>query len=334
VTGERGDSTYVVGTTGQMVPVRRLVASYFGEARFRASSRLLVTTGVRAERVVRRSLEPDPLAFAPRPPLPEDSVVSVNPRIAASYYVRTSGDTGGNWTRVHATAGTGFRPPDALEIAFTDNPGLRPERNRSADAGLEQSLFGGLLVVDATAFVNRYEALIVAVGGPIKGYSRFRTDNISNARARGVETSAALRTRGGLEIRGSYTWLDTAILAVDQSPLVAPPPFRVGDPLLRRPRHQANVDIVLRRGPVTTFARVGGRSRMLDVEPSWGALYGGLFDAPGFAVANAGASLAVGRGVILVARVDNLFDHQYEAVFGYPAPRRSFAVGVRFAPGR
>ncbi|MCX6538338.1 MAG: TonB-dependent receptor [Acidobacteria bacterium] len=334
LTGERGDSTYIVGTAGQMVPVRRQVAGYFAEARFRASERLFVTTGLRVEHIVRSALEPDPLAYAPRPALPEDRVFSVNPRVAVSYYLRTSGDSRGNWTRVHATAGTGIRPPDALEIAFTDNPGLRPERNRSADAGLEQSLLGGLLVVDATAFVNRYEDLIVAVGRSLQDYSRFQTDNISNARARGIETSAALRTRGGLEIRTSYTWLDTTILAVDRSPLVAPPPFSVGDPLLRRPRHQASLDIVWARGPVTAYARVGGRSRMLDVEPSWGAISGGLFHAPGFAVANAGVSLAVRRGINIIARFDNLLDRQYEAVLGYPAPRRSFTVGVRLAPGR
>ena len=115
---------------------------------------------------------------------------------------------------------------------------------------------------------------------------------------------------------------------------MAPPPFSVGDPLVRRPRHQASLDVVWTRGPVTAYARVWGRSGMLDVEPSWGAIYGGLFNAPGFAVANAGVSLAVGRGINLVARFDNLLDRQYEAVFGYPAPRRSFAVGVRFAQGR
>jgi len=333
LTSERGDSTYIVGTAGQMVPVRRQVASYFAEGRFRPSDRLVVTTGVRVEHIVRRALEADPLAYTPRPPLPEDRLFSVNPRVALGYYLRASGDHGGDWTRVHATAGTGIRPPDALEIGFTDNAGLKPERNRSVDAGIEQSLLGGLLVVDATGFVNRFDDLIVAVGGSIQSYSRFRTDNISNARARGIETSGAFRTRGGFEVRASYTRLDTAILAVDRSPL-APPPFAVGDQLLRRPRHQASLDVTWTRGPVVAFARVGGRSRMLDVEPNWGALYGGLFHTPGFAVVSAGASLAVGHGINLTARVDNLLDRQYEAVLGYPASRRSFTVGVRLATGR
>ena len=330
---ERGESSYIQGTAGETVPIDRVVAGYFAEARFTSAARLFVTTGVRVEQIDRRPLEADPLAYDPRPAFPADRLLSVNPRLAASYYLRTSNETGGNWSRAHATAGTGIRPPDALEIAFTDNPGLKPERSRSADAGLEQALWGGRVVVDATAFVNRYTDLIVAVGRSLRDYSQFRTDNISNARARGLETSAAIRTKGGLEIRATYTWLDTAILAVNRSTEVAPPPFAVGDPLVRRPRHQASVDVVWTRGAVTAYGRIGGRSHTLDVEPSWGAT-GGLFNAPGFAVADAGMSVRLARGVDLLARVDNMLDTQYEAVFGYPAPRRSFTVGVRLAASR
>ena len=330
---ERGESSYVQGTAGQALPIDRLVAGYFAEARFTSTARLFVTTGLRVEQIERRALEADPLAYAPRPGFPADGVLSVNPRVAASYYARTSSDTGGNWSRVHATAGTGIRPPDAFEIAFTDNPGLKPERSRSVDAGLEQALLGGRVVIDATAFANNYTDLIVAVGRSLRDYSQFRTDNISNARARGLETSAAIRTQGGLEIRATYTWLDTAILAVNRSAEVAPPPFAVGDPLVRRPRHQASVDVVWTHGAVTAYGRVGGRSHTLDVEPSWGAS-GGLFTAPGFAVADAGMSVRLARGVDLLARVDNLLDAAYEAVLGYPAPRRSFTVGVRLAASR
>ena len=81
------------------------------------------------------------------------------------------------------------------------------------------------------------------------------------------------------------------------------------------------------------YVRAGGRSRVLDVEPNWGAS-GGLFHAPGFAVADAGAAIHVSRQVDVLARVDNLFDRQYESAFGYPAPRRAFTVGVRLAAGR
>ena len=330
---ERADSTFITGMAAQKIPVTRSVAGYFGELRLRSAARLFVTAGLRIEHIVRGALEADPWASQPRPSLPEDRIISANPRGAVSYYVRTSDEGGGNWSRLHASAGTGIRPPDAFEIAFTDNPGLKPERSRSLDGGVEQALAGGLVVVDATGFLNRYDDLIVAIGHSTQDYSRFRTDNISNARARGLETSIALRTRRGIEARVSYTFLDTAILAVDRAGDAAPAPFSAGDWLLRRPRHQASVDLLwrLRRG--TVYLRAGGRSRVLDVEPNWGAS-GGLFHAPGFAVADAGAAIHINRQIDVLARVDNLFDRRYEAVFGYPAPHRAFTVGVRFAAGR
>ena len=55
----------------------------------------------------------------------EDRVVSTNPRIGAAWYVRPGA---GSSTKLRAAAGTGIRPPDAFEIAFTDNPALKPER--------------------------------------------------------------------------------------------------------------------------------------------------------------------------------------------------------------
>jgi outer membrane receptor protein involved in Fe transport len=260
-------------------------------------------------------------------------MVSPNPRAAVSYYLRTSDASGGNWSRIHGGAGTGIRAPDAFEIAFTDNPGLKPERSKSVDAGVEQALAGGLVILDGTWFLNRYDDLIVAVGRSMQDYSRYRTDNIANAQAQGVEASFALRTRRGLEARASYTFAATAVLAVDHAPGVAPAPFSVGDQLLRRPRHQVNVDLLWRHRYATAYIRAGGRSQVLDVEPNWGAA-GGLFHAPGFGVADAGVTVHAGRYADVLLRADNLFGRRYEAVFGYPAPRRSFTVGVRIAAGR
>jgi len=330
---ERAGSSYITGATAQQVPIERRVAGYFAEFRWRSASRLFATAGLRVDDILRGAIEGDALGFSPRLPLPEDRVVSPNPRAAASYYLRTSDASGGNWSRLHGSAGTGIRAPDAFEIAFTDNPGLKPERSKSVDAGFEQALAGGLVIVDATWFLNRYDDLIVAVGRSIQDYSRYRTDNIANAQAQGLETSFALRSRSGLEARVSYTFADTAVLAIDNAPGVAPAPFSVGDPLLRRPRHQVNVDLLWRHRFATAYIRTGGRSAVLDVEPNWGAA-GGTFNAPGFGVADAGVAIHAGRFADVLLRADNLFDRHYEAVFGYPAPRRSVTVGVRLASGR
>ena len=53
-----------------------------------------------------------------------------SPKLSAAYVA-------GN-TRLHSSFGTGIRPPSGFELAFTNNPALRPERTRSVDAGMAQ----------------------------------------------------------------------------------------------------------------------------------------------------------------------------------------------------
>jgi outer membrane receptor protein involved in Fe transport len=142
---ERGGSTYVTGERFQPVPVHRRAVGSYAELRLEPSTRLFVSAGVRAEHIRRAALEADPSAFAPRPRLKDDTVVAVSPRVAASWFARPAAS--GGWTRVHASAGTGLRPPDVFEIAFTDNPSLAPERSRSVDVGVEHATGGRVVLM-------------------------------------------------------------------------------------------------------------------------------------------------------------------------------------------
>lgn len=322
---ESARSTFIAGGTGQ-VPVERSVTGLFGEARWAAGERASVTAGLRAERIHR-----DLIGLTP--PLAADVVTSLNPKVAASWLV--AGSPGGEsraWTRVRGAAGTGIRPPDAFELAFTDNDGLDPERSTSAEIGVTQALAGGAAQADVTFFASRYDDLIVAVGAAIRGSSRYRTDNIANAAARGLEVAGAWRPRAGVMLQASYTFLDTEILAVDSSS-IAQPPFAVGQPLLRRPRHQGSLDASWIRGRAGWFAQVQARGDALDVEPAFGA-GGGLFVNPGSAVVHLGGSWHIASWLDVHGRLLNLFDRAYEEVLGYPSPGRTVYAGVRVAAGR
>lgn len=332
--GERGTSTFITAGAAA-VPIERRVIGTFGEARWNGHERLSVTAGVRAEYIRREALAGNPSPFSPRPEFPADTVVSVNPKVAASWLLTARTLTAGAraWTRLRAAAGTGIRPPDAFEIAFTDNPDLKPERSRSVEAGLTQALAGGAVQLDATVFFNQYDDLIVSVGSSLRDASRYRTGNISNARARGVELSGAWRHRGGVETRASYTFLDADVRAVDGVAGQAPPPYRVGDRLLRRPKHQASFDLSWTHARLVGFGSVAARGETLDAEPAFGPS-GGLYDNPGRVVADVGGSVRLVRGLHLYARALNLFDRAYEEVLGFPAPGRTLFAGVRVAAGR
>lgn len=324
---ERARSTFITGEDFREVPIERRTVGYFGEVRQQMGRRISLTAGLRVEQIRREALEGNPSSIGPRPLFPADTVVSANPRVGAMLVLWQDG-RGAARTRLRASAGTGIRPPDAFEIAFTDNPALKPERSRSVDVGLVHDVRQGL-TVEATWFRNRYDDLIVAVGTSFQDASRYRTDNISNARASGVELGASWRGPAGLSARAAYTWLDTSILAVDQSG-VAPPPFTVGDRLLRRPRHQGSLSVLWATGRLAAFAEIRGRGRALDVEPSFGAS-AGLFEAPGFTVVDAGATWHLTPRLDAFARVLNLLDREYEEAYGFPAQRRIGMAGVRVA---
>ena len=329
---ERGSSTFVTGERGQEVPIERSVTGLFGEVRVNVGDRLAVRAGARVERLTRARVEGDPLGFSPRPAFAEQTTTSVNPKVAVSYELSSPGRSRSP-TRLRFSAGTGIRPPDVFEIGFTDNPQLKPERSRSIDAGVEQQFVGGAYHLAATVFANRYDDLLITVGSSLAGASVYRTDNISNGRARGVELSGSARLPAGFSIDASYTFLATEILSVDGLNEVAPAPFEVGDALLRRPNHHGGVNATYRSARWSGFVELIARSKVLDVEPNFGS-FGGLFFTAAYAVANAGISVPVSSGVQIFARALNLADRSYEEVLGFPAPRRNGIVGVRIAASR
>jgi outer membrane cobalamin receptor len=308
---------------GREVPVDRRVIGTFGEARWNAHERVSLQAGLRAEHIRRAAFVVNGFA--------DDAITAVNPKVSAAWLVSRSLPGSRAWTRVRAAAGTGIRPPDVFEIAFTDNPHLKPERSRSVEVGLTQALRSGAITFDATAFFNRYDDLIISVGS-LRDVSRYRTDNVSNARARGVELGGAWQSARGLSLRGAYTLLDAEVLAIDNT-AQAPSPYRVGDRLLRRPRHSGSLTLGWSDSRLSWFATADARGATLDAEPAFGPS-GGLYENPGRTIVDAGGSVRLLARIEVHARVMNLLNHGYEDVFGYPAPGRTAFVGVRVAARR
>src|SRR5438309_986268 len=77
-------------------------------------------------------------------------------------------------TRLHGSTGTGIRPPGGFDLAFTDNPALKPERTVTVDAGVEQQI-GSRFSIDATYFYNRFYDLIVSLGGSLSRLGLYKT---------------------------------------------------------------------------------------------------------------------------------------------------------------
>ncbi len=328
---ETFNNSFVTNEAGSPFTLPRDSYAFFAENRWNPGSRWFLSTGVRVDVINTGSLATDGFS---RPFLPAASVTEADPRISAAFLARQSDDGFFGITRIHSSFGTGIRPPDGFELGFTDNPDLKPERNTSVDAGVEQRVAHDRAVLDVTYFYNAYRDQIVSTGD-FPNLSSFMTANLAKSRAYGIESSLRLRPLRSLEIMGEYTWLNTAILALNGI-LAAQPPFEVGQPLIRRPRSSAgyNVTWTYRRLMLNSNASI--RGPVLDLEPNDGTFacqldppMQCLFRNKGYVDANAGFSLQLPRGVQIYGRLNNFLNQRYEEAFGFPALRLNFVSGIK-----
>jgi len=323
---EEVKNTFITDTNALSFPLRRDQQGIYWENRFDFGGRLFLNAGAREEIIQTASIPADMVNG--RPEFPANSILKLNPKVAAAYVLREG-------TRFHASAGTGIRPPAGFDLAFTDNPHLKPERTTSVDAGVEQRLFHNLMSLEATYFYNRYYDLIVSLGGSLTRLSHYESDNLANSQAQGGEFAVRVRPSRWISLAGSYTLLQSEILSLRGSSDLAPEYFEVGQPLLRRPRNSGTL--------VATFARrkfsadVTGyfRGTVLDVEPNFGAS-AGLFWNPGYANFGFNLNYALARGFTLYGSLRNALNWHYEEAFGFPSPLLNFVSGVKwnFSPSR
>ena len=216
-------------------------------------------------------------------------------------------------TAVRGSLGTSFRAPSLSEyFGISGNPLLRPEESLGWDIGLEQWLWDDRLQLAATYFRNDFENLVQFVFDPAVPPPAFgRLENVQTALATGVELSAAFEPIRGTFLSASYTRTDTRDNAT-------------GLPLLRRPRDRfgfaINQQFADGRGNINlSVLAVANRTDFVGFAPG---------EIEDYTVTNLTGSYQLTDDVRLFGRVENLFDEDYEEVFGYGTIPASVFAGV------
>jgi vitamin B12 transporter len=163
--------------------------------------------------------------------------------------------------------------------------------------------------------------------------SPFSSANLAKSRAYGIENSLRLRPVRSLELMAEYTWLNTAVLALDGTTGVQLP-FFVGEPLIRRPRSSAGYDITWTHGRLMLNSNASIRGAVLDLEPNDGTFTCTfepqcVFRNHGYVDANAGFGYHFARGIEIYGRLSNFLNQKYEESFGFPALRLNFVSGLK-----
>jgi vitamin B12 transporter len=257
----------------------------------------------------------------------------------------TTWQLGGSWavapsTRFRGSLGRGLKEPtfyEAFAQGFvTGNPNLRPERSTSWEFGVEQSMLGDRIDLQATWFDQRLRDLIQYTGAsPEPGAPNYF--NIAQARARGLELSAIARVSASLALRAEFTRFDTKVedAGFDEGETAN---LVVGQPLLRRPDHQLRLALDWASdGPIgasLSALRVGERA-----DRDFTAWPVAAVTLPAYTLLNGSLEARLldaseGRpGVSLYLRAENLLDENYVEVFGFRTPGRALYVGGRVQVG-
>ena len=233
-------------------------------------------------------------------------------RAGAAYRIEQSKTT------LRATYGTGFNAPsprytlgDAQNGGYyAPSPGLKPEKSKGWDIGIEQDLWRDRITLGAACFRNDFADKFAWKNYPYETY------NIPDATTKGVETYIYTRPVDGLNIQFTHTYLDTR----DNN----------GARLVRMPRHSLTADANYQ---ITKDFLVGAGITHVAGRPD--EVYKTLYDydpiankvisipltkkMPDYTIARAYASYALPRGIKLKLRVENLLDKKYETIAGYPA---------------
>ena len=244
-------------------------------------------------------------------------------------------------TRLRLAAGTAFKEPTFYQNYASGfvigNPGLKPERSMSWEAGAEQALLAGRVSLQATWFDQLFRDLIQYQATP-PGPGEPNYFNLGAARADGLELMAGANAGHGVRVDASYTWLRTRVTTEGAG---GDPSFLAGQPLLRRPAHAFGVTAGWRPGAAgavsATLSYVGTRYDLDFSDPN-------AWPAPRVALAPYARLDLAGERTLLRAeggrpsfgvtvRVENTLDRRYYEIADFPARGRVVFVGARMGLG-
>lgn len=233
---------------------------------------------------------------------------------ATTYRLTGAWNIDATGTKLRASWGTGVKNPTMFELygytqTYQGNPDLKPESATGWDVGIDQALWNGDVVVDATYFDMR-------IGDLITGSGMTSINLPGDSKINGVELGIAVSPLENLFVRASYTYTDGK--------------DATGAELVRRPPHLASLDVnyVFLDGRANANLAIvyNGAQKDWYYDAFWGRH---VVTLPAYTLVNVAGSYRLSDNAEVFGRIENLFDEQYQEVFSYGTPGRSAYAGLR-----
>ena len=216
-------------------------------------------------------------------------------------------------TELVVSGGTGFRAPDATDrYGFGGNPTLEPERSKSLAAELRHRI-GERHAMRLGAYRNEIDQLIefvVTSFDPFDGENR----NVEEARIDGLEA--------GYSYTGERWSLDAELALTD------PENRSTGEQLFRRPKESLTLALLRR------FERFDVGLNLLAAGERTDVGFPDPITLDEYVLVDLTAGWRITESLSLQARVENLFDENYELADGFNTPERGVYLSLRYGQSR
>jgi vitamin B12 transporter len=220
--------------------------------------------------------------------------------------------------RLHASVGRGVTNPSFFEqfgfisTFFTPNPNLVPESSVGWDAGWEQTLWNGRVVVDVTYFNSRLEHEIVSAS--------------TNAGIPTVRNLTGQSTREGVEVTGKFRPVDWLILSGTYTYTESRDDKGVEE--IRRPKHagSGSATVLFAEGRGKATVNVVYNGRMTDTIFTFPAQTTIL---PAYTLVGGMISYDTTPWSTIYLRAENVFDRRYEEVYSFRSPGAAVYAGLK-----
>jgi vitamin B12 transporter len=222
-------------------------------------------------------------------------------------------------TRFRAASGTAIKNPTFSELygifsGFESNPVLATEQSQSWELGADKDLLDKRLEIKATYFNAKLDNEISSKCIRFCKDGAWWTNinqpyNISGiSRQQGLELASSWFVNESVVLDASYTYTDSTQNGVDE---------------IRRARHLGSLNLLWRvQDNLTINANAQHNGTQTD-------LYEVILDA--FTLVNVNANLNATDKLDLYLRLDNLFDEDYQEVFGYQTLGFGASFGLRYS---
>ena len=308
--------------------------------------------------------------------------VAATPKVSLAFYAAQPKATGWfNGTKLKFNYGQGIKEPSVFDETSSlfdllsqssNGPQLisqfhiapiGPERSRSFDFGVEQSMWNGRAKLNATFFHNKFtdqvefvsDNALQSLGVPqtVINQAPFGASvNSADSRALGAETELQLNLGHGFSARASYTYLDAVVQRSFSSDALSPsfnPAFPtipigifgplVGDRPFRRAPHTGSFFLLYGKSRYSLSLSGYLASRRNDSTFATDAFFGNTMLLPNKDLAGSyqkidlSGSYRLNSHLTFYTTIENLANEHYDESFGFPALPLTFRSGLKIRLG-